>query len=79
MSAILKFGGPRIDVIWAWIVTDHAGAEAICRSPWSETAVLMGPDRDTVAAPAMAQWVRAYYEPLGMTVQLRSFGLDSIE
>lgn len=73
--ARLQFGGPAITAVWAWVVTDAEGNEAICRSPWSETAVLMGPDEDRVGAPAMGEWARSYYEPHGMTVELRRFDL----
>jgi hypothetical protein len=71
----LHFGGPPITTLWAWVVTDHRGKEAISRSPWSPTAVLMGPDEDIVASPTMEQWCRAYYEPQGIKVELRRFDL----
>jgi hypothetical protein len=74
--AKLKYGGLPIATLWAWIVTDTDGREAICRSPWSETAILTSPDEENINTPMLRDWCHAYYSPLGMTVELRRFDLQ---
>lgn len=71
----LANAGAPVTSIWAWVVTDADGNEALCRSPWSEAAALIGPDEDRVGAPSMGEWCRAYYGPHGWTVELRRFDL----
>jgi len=73
-AATLRYGGPPIRLIWAWVVIDQDGREAFCRSPWSETHVLMSPDQENIDTPMMAEWCRSYYGDLGMRVELRCFG-----
>jgi hypothetical protein len=74
-AATLRYGGPPITTIWAWVVTDPDGKEAIARSPWSESGALIGPDEESIATPQMRQWCEAFYGPKGITVELRRFDL----
>jgi hypothetical protein len=76
--ARLRYGGPPISVLWAWIVIDSEGFEAVCRSPWSETHALVSPDEENIVSPHIEQWCRSYYERLGMTVELRRFDLAAV-
>lgn len=70
MSSITN-AGPPIAALWAWIVVDENGQEAVCRSPWSESGALMGPDRESLDTFGMRQWCEMYYE--GRTVKLVRF------
>jgi hypothetical protein len=71
----LRYGGPPITTLWAWVVIDQEGNEAVCRSPWSETAVLVGPDEENFTSPGIEDWARSFYGNLGMQVELRRFDL----
>jgi len=73
--ARLRNGGEPITDLWAWVVIDADGREAVCRSPWSESAALVTPDLENIAAPGIAEWCRHYYGNMDMRVELRRFTL----
>lgn len=70
MSTITN-AGPPVTSLWAWVVVDTDGQEALCRSPWNEAAALVGPDAGAICTPAMRQWCESYYE--GRTVKIVRF------
>lgn len=70
MSSITN-AGPPVTTLWAWVVVDEDGQEALCRSPWSQSAALVGPDREAIGSFVMREWCESYYE--GRTVKLMRF------
>lgn len=71
MPPELGNAGPPITELWAWIVTDAAGREAM--ASFLFIAPACGPDLDRVGAPAVEVDVRARYH--GLKVELRRFVL----
>lgn len=53
--------GPPITELWAWVVTDEEGMQAMCRSPFSPTATLVSPDREAIEN--LGGWCHDYYLP----------------
>ena len=76
-KATLRPSGPPILTLWAWVVIDEQGNEAICRSPWSETSPLVGPDAHLLVSLALEMFCRALYEPHGWKVELRRFEMPT--